>query len=567
MQKVMLFLEKHKYWIFGFAILFAVGLRVWDFSGGMLLKGDQIRDAVMASRSFENGAGELSLLGPRAGGTKLRLGPVFYYFQSASAAIFGSLDPGVLAFPNLLFSLLSIGMFFLLLRFYFSKNASMAATVLFSFSFLGFEYSRFTWNPNSIPFFVMLFLYAWLRIFSDNEKKKWQWFLLLGFAFAIASQLHFTSMVALGVFSVVFLIFRYKEFWQKVGWVNLVVFLGTILFFYLPIIISDILNNGDNLSLFFKSIGSKTSDHSAFANISKEFYCFGEYYFRISFGYMGSLKALHYLGGILLLGGATLNILLFRKENNQRNKDFLFTILVWTAAFFLLYFPLAYDIDKPRFFLPVIFLPYLHLGFLWMWPTSQEKIKKIAVIVLASAMLVGNLAGCLLWLNEFARAQNGKLDAKETVILRVKKDSAWWTWGMVQKTAEIMSNDCKGGAIYYYMPKKSQEFVDVFDWAFKLNGEQRQASFEKKIDLSKKGCYFTVSKQSYDLSDIFLLGEFVKVGNAGDIAISKLNRISSDEQVVPVVEVKKEELAVPEEFAPQPHQRAYWKDVFKFKNN
>jgi hypothetical protein len=370
-------------------------------------------------------------------------------------------------------------------------------------------------------------------------------------------------MVALGIFSVVFLIFRYKDFWQKVGWMNLFVFLMTILFFYVPVIISDFLNNGDNLSLFFKSIGSKTSDHSAFQNISKEFYYFGVYYFRIAFGYMGSLRPLHYLGGLLLLGGTALNFMLFRKEENKQKKDFLFTILVWTAAFFLLYFPLAYDIDKPRFFLPIIFLPYLHLGFLWVWPTSQEKTKKTIVIVLASLMLIGNLAGCLLWLNEFARAQNGKLDAKNAIVLRAKKDSAWWTWGMIQKTAVIMSSQCNGDSIHYYMPKQSQEFIDVFDWAFKLNGEKREAKFEKKIDLSKNGCYFTVSKQSYDLSEIFSQGEFEKIGNVGDIAISKMKRSEVDEQVAPEIETKKEELAVPEEFAPVAHQRAYWKDVFK----
>jgi hypothetical protein len=39
-------------------------------------------------------------------------------------------------------------------------------------------------------------------------------------------------------------------------------------------------------------------------------------------------------------------------------------------------------------------------------------------------------------------------------------------------------------------------------------------------------------------------------------------RSFADEQAPLVVEVKKEELAVPEEFIPTGHQRAYWKDVF-----
>lgn len=561
MQKILFLLEKYKYWIFGAVIFFAVFLRVWDFSGGMLLKGDQIRDAVMASRSFEDGAGELSLLGPRAGGTKLRLGPLFYYFQSTSAVIFDSLDPGVLALPNLVFSLLSIPMFFLLLRLYFSKNATLVLTTLFAFNFLGFEYSRFSWNPNSIPFFVMLFLYAWLCIFSATKKKRWQWFLLLGFAFAVASQLHFTSMVALGIFSLVFLIFNCNDFWKKIGWLNLTVFLATILFFYIPVIVSDILNKGDNLSLFFKSIGNKTSEHNFFQNVGREFYYFGEYYFRIAFGYIGSLKFLHYLGGLLLLGGTCLNGLLFRRETEKQKRNFLFTMLIWTVTFFLLYFPLAYEIDKPRFFLPLIFLPYLQLGLLWQWKNRQKVLKNVSVIFLAVAMLLGNLVASLLWLSEFSRAQNGALDAKNTVILKVKKDNAWWTWGMIQKTATIMSAECKGGAIFYYLPKQSQEFVDVFDWAFKLGEEKRQASFAKKIDLTRKGCFFAITKQSFDSAELLSQGDFKLIGNSGDIAINKLERNLADEQVEIVEAKSKDVLAVPGEFLPQAHQRAYWKDV------
>jgi len=566
MQKIFSFLNKYKYWFFCVAIFFAIGLRVWDFSGGMLLKGDQIRDAVMSARSFENGFGELPLLGPRAGGTMLRLGPLFYYFQSASAAIFGSIEPAVLALPNLLFSLLAIPLFFFLMRLYFSEKVSLISTTLFSFCFLAFEYSRFAWNPNSIPFFVLLFLYAWLRIFSDSERKKWQWFLLLGTAFAIASQLHFTSMVALGIFAAVFLIFRYKNFWQKVGWINLVVFLATVLFFYIPVIVSDVLSKGDNLDLFFKSIGSKTSDHTAWQNIGREFYYFGEYYFRIAFGYMGSLKILHYLGTLLLFGGTVLNVLLLRQEKEKQKKDFLFVILVWTATFFLLYFPLAYEIDKPRFFLPLMFLPFLHLGLLWRWKSSFEKTKKISVVILALLMLAGNLTASLLWLNEFARAQRGALNAKNTVILKVKKDDAWWTWGMIEKTAKIMSKECQGGAIYYYLPKQSQEFQDVFEWAFKLNGKQRPYSFAKKIDFEKKGCYFAISKQTYEMDKLMILGDFEKTGNAGDIAIYKMKREKTEEAVV--VEKKNEPILEDEDdISIQTHQRLYWKDVFKKTNN
>ena len=87
-------------------IVFAVFVRVYKFDDLLLFKGDAFRDAVMVSRAYENGPGELPLLGPRAGGTKLRLGPAFYYSQYLSAIAFKSVSPPVLAYPTVLFSLL-----------------------------------------------------------------------------------------------------------------------------------------------------------------------------------------------------------------------------------------------------------------------------------------------------------------------------------------------------------------------------------------------------------------------------------------------------------------------------
>lgn len=558
MQKIILLGNKYKYWIFGVAILVAVCFRVWNFSGGMLLKGDQIRDAIMSARSIENGLGYLPLLGPRAGGTSLRLGPIFYYFQSISAFLVGSLRPSALALPNLLFSLLAIPMFFLVVYRYFSRNYSLFLTALFSFCFLAFEYSRFTWNPNSIPFFILLFLYAWLRIFSGESENNKKWFFILGTAFAVASQLHFTSLVALCLFLALNMVFIPKSLWVKTKWVNIAIFMGVIIFSYIPVIISDLMNNGDNLNLFFKSIESKTSDHSIFDNLSKEFYYFGQYYFRIAFGYLGHIKAWHYLGGFLFLGGIVLNVALLKKEKQQTKKDFLFAILLWTIVFCFLYFPLAYDIDMPRFFLPLIFLPYVHFGLLCQFSFKQKRIKNILLLILATLIFAGNFAGSFLWLKEFSQAQNGRLDAGDTIILKAKKDVSWWSWGMFEKATKIISNNCQGGAIYYYLPKRSMEFADTFEWAFKLNEEKRPVSFVKKIDLNKKGCVFAVTKQSYNLNEN-VVGDFEKIGSAGDMAIYKLERTQAEEEFILEIKNKSSEQEVP---VAQAHQRVYWKDVF-----
>lgn len=565
MKSFLSIVRRYRFWIFACAIVVAIGLRLWDFSDGMLLKGDQIRDAIMAERAFEGGILELPLLGPRAGGTKLRLGPMFYYFQTAAAAVFQSVEPWVLALPNLIFSLLAIGAFYLLVRMYFSKNVSLLTTVLFAFSFLGFEYSRFSWNPNSIPFFVIMFLYAWLKIFTATEKKSSWWFVLLGAMFAIASQLHFTSFIALPIFMAIFLAATWKRCWKHVGWKNLMVFLVTVVIIYLPVIVSDVINNGDNLLLFFKSIGTKKSDHGLIENIVKDLDMFGIYYFRMAFAYMGKLKVLHYLGTALFVLGTIYAAIAWKKEANQRRKDFLFVFVAWTLTVFLLYIPLAYDIDKPRFFLPLLFIPFVHVGFL----LERKLAWKITGMTIAVMMLLVNAIASVLWLSEFAKAQTQEFNAKQSIILKAKKDAAWWSWGMIEQASEQMSLACQGEAIYYILPSQSVEFTDVFDWAFHLNGEKRSYALAKKIRNDKKGCIFVVSKQSYPIENMNTgKNGLTDVASVGDIAIRKVVRSAEEEGTVAngasaeKIVQREEELNCT--FEQAAHQRAYIKDVIRF---
>ena len=102
-------IKKHKIVII-LAIIILVGifLRTYNLESWLFFQSDQARDLNLVNRAVENGPGWLPLLGPKAGGTYLRLGPVFYYFEYLSALIFGTSSPAIVVFPDLLFSILSI---------------------------------------------------------------------------------------------------------------------------------------------------------------------------------------------------------------------------------------------------------------------------------------------------------------------------------------------------------------------------------------------------------------------------------------------------------------------------
>src|SRR6266567_3240118 len=73
----------------------AIFVRSYKFDQYLYFKMDQSRDALMLTNAVENGPQYMPLLGARVGAVKLkhgmlRVGPISYYFQYASAMIFHS---------------------------------------------------------------------------------------------------------------------------------------------------------------------------------------------------------------------------------------------------------------------------------------------------------------------------------------------------------------------------------------------------------------------------------------------------------------------------------------------
>lgn len=101
-----------------FIIFIGAFLRSYHFSDWLRFNMDQSRDAIFIKDLSDKN--ELPAFGPKAGGTEFRLGPAFYYFQYASAKIFGA-EPEKLAYPDLLFSMLAMILFYFLAKAYFQK--------------------------------------------------------------------------------------------------------------------------------------------------------------------------------------------------------------------------------------------------------------------------------------------------------------------------------------------------------------------------------------------------------------------------------------------------------------
>lgn len=465
------------FWGIFFVMLFgAVFVRTTHYEEWMIIKSDQIRDAMVSLKVLENGFGELPLFGPRAGGTHLRLGPIFYYFQTASALLFHSASPGVLALPTLLFSLLSIPLFFLMARRLFSRNLSLILTIVFSYGFLAIEHARFSWNPNSTTFFTLLFLYSFLRILADDTPKKLWWYAALGLSYGVVSQLHFTVLLALPLFIAFFAIFRPKRVWRVLSWKGVAIFLGVILLLYTPVFVSEVLSGGKNASETFAAVAEKGSEKTLIGNVRRVLKNFGEYFFRIGFGYFGGPRPFQYAGIALLGSGLFLSLFLFRKEKDESRRDVFLAIPILLATFFLLFLPIATTVDKPRFFLPLLFVPTIFFGMITCL-TFSGKIRffpKLLAALFLGASLGSNMFFTYQWLSEIRHSTHRYVSAKkDTVVLKMKKDDMWWSWEQIHAAVEYMIRDCPNENILVQYKGQAADFMHTTLYAFRLAGDDR----------------------------------------------------------------------------------------------
>ena len=432
-------LNQKKTYLFGLLLIIAVGIffRAYHFSDWMHFELDQSRDAKVIDLAIERGIGNLPLLGPKAAGSFLRLGPIFYYFEYMGAKIFGNTPIGM-AIPNLIFSCLSIPLFYFFIRRFFNEKISLMTTAIFASSFFLVMYSRFAWNPNSLPFFALAAFYALLRAVDNEETRRGWWLVVASVAIAVATQLHFIAFLAIPAITAVYLIFKRS----KIKFIFWFVSLFVILLFYIPPIINDIKTNGSNIKEFEKVFVKKSSagEHTLIEKIARNANETTLGYFLIISGYgqteLPKIDApngtdirfacdndcekyfpMGVLALIVLLAGLLLFFKNFVAQKDDIRKDFLILIGLWFLISLVLFTPIAFDL-APRFLLFIAPLPFIFFGLILDF---FEK-KKLAII---SYILIVILIGFNGWVvikrfQEFKNAPINSFKPKTDNILKEK---------------------------------------------------------------------------------------------------------------------------------------------------
>ncbi len=423
----------------GTLILIGFFLRSFHFSDWLHFELDQSRDARIIDAAAEGSFFDLPLLGPKAGGTFLRLGPFFYVFQYVSGLIFG-MNPVGYASGVLFLSVASIATFFLLARRFFSDRLSLGLTSIFSVSSFFVMYGRFAWNPNPLPFFILTGFYALLRSVDAHEHRREAWFGISVALLGIASQLHFLAFITLPILVMSFLLIRRPKFL----WHAWLIAFGIIGVLYLPVVLNEMETQGQNSREFMMAITKKSTkeEHSLPEKFIRNVSEHGLASLVIVTGFEGgTFPALRIENGtlmslcvnrcdegkwygvaaviVLVLSVLSL-VLLWWKERERVKSDFLLLILLWIGITFLIFLPLSYGV-APRFFLlsgPFFFFAFGALLFIIERLIRRHHIGRIIGLCIIVLLIGSNIFFLSNRFQELARAGSDSVESAPDRILK-----------------------------------------------------------------------------------------------------------------------------------------------------
>lgn len=391
----------------------AIFLRTYNFHDWLDFKLDQVRDATLVGNILEDKS-SWPLLGPtmrRSTDSKenlFHIGPAYYYLQIASAKVFGN-EPDKLAYPDLLFSILAIPLMCIFLRIYFSASISLVLAGLYAVSFFAILYSRFAWNPNLIPFFVLLFLVSTHEFLLKKVKTEWIWIILLGISAGIGIQLHMILFILIPASLFFVFVFLMKKDCKTLSKWTIVILIVIIL--NIPQIVSEVKSNFANTKIFVNSIISSIQNEDEEKNILQKVGdgmdchieanayiisakgsngCGFSYMKLLSIekpaNFLKKIQSFAFWINIILdlafsIFGYVFLIRYFRKEKEESKKYFLGLIILYAALSFVIMIPIfSANLTEFRYFIHVFFVPFLFVGF-FMNFLSQKYSKKYFLIV------------------------------------------------------------------------------------------------------------------------------------------------------------------------------------------
>jgi hypothetical protein len=500
--------------IFGLVLFFGIFLRVYQVDDWYMFKADQSRDFSYLREAYKKGPLHLNLLGPKVDvaylegdsnlrGEPFRLGPIYYYIQYVVAKIVGSINPWIMTVPDLIFSILAIPLFYYFTRLYFRKNISLILTGIFSVSYYLVQYARFSWNPNPLIFWELVFLISiYKTALVGNIKSRGWWLVSSFFSLAVLSQLHILAALGFPIIGIIFWFF-YRP--KQINWKYWVGAIGIVLFLYLPVFVSDIKNNGDNIKRFFVIVTRENGEEMSLTKrLEKTTNRFGEFSsILLTSFHQREIKKIEKNGTYfffltLFLVMLSITKKIWKKKINIKlippNKPFLVLIGIWTLVYLILFSRIVDDLNRARYFLVIAPVPLIFLGY-WLKILMKLPYKKTIagfIFLTIAFCVVGNLSAIYYWFGSIQAER--KLDFRSP---KVGYHDDYITLSHLEKALSYMNQKTKNTS------KDICFFIPDYQYKNSLYYLQEENYPDKKMQWFNwqnryEGCEFFVITRSKD---------------------------------------------------------------------
>lgn len=176
-------------WLVIVVLLVGAFLRLYRINEYMTYLGDEGRDMIIVRRLLTEF--HPPLIGPGTSVGNMYLGPLYYYMMALPTLIanFSPVGPAVMV---ALLGVATIGLVWRVGKEWFGSTTGLIAAGLYAISPTIIIYSQSSWNPNIMPFFALLSIYAIWRVW---QKKEFKWLIVAGISYAFVLQSHYFGVL------------------------------------------------------------------------------------------------------------------------------------------------------------------------------------------------------------------------------------------------------------------------------------------------------------------------------------------------------------------------------------
>lgn len=336
-----------RHWLISLIIIIAAFMRLYRISDYMEFLGDQGRDVVIVRDFLKNG--NLFFIGPQTSIGNMYLGPFYYYLIVAPGLILANFNP---VGPSIVVALLGILTVYLIYRFgksWFNPTTAYIASFLYAISPIVIKYSNFSWNPNIMPLFALLFFY-----FLTNSKP-----VLATLAFIVALNSHFLALMLLPPGLLIWF-YQYSKhqpanFW-RLSLKSVIVFVLSLT----PQILFDIKHHGQNVNAILSFFTQRESTVSLKAY--KALPILPSLYNQINTSLLSGKNELFGLA-VSIVFFSLLVVEIFHQLRTKKYQPFSIVLLLWYLSGLVglaLYKQHVYD-HYFGFLFPVVYLLFSYL--------------------------------------------------------------------------------------------------------------------------------------------------------------------------------------------------------------